>query len=136
MFIELKYKEETDKAYQLENDSWIPKSILDDRGLKSPYYQIKDWWLNILVENIRLPLDELNTIRKKEVTMNDVENTNKVLIGLQPLVIPFKDIPLVIRDYWNKYWSELSGGIGESYTYQDVLDSRESQLGEWAHGID
>ncbi len=35
MFIKLDFKKETDKAYQLNNDSWIPKSILDNRG--SPF---------------------------------------------------------------------------------------------------
>ena len=43
MFIKIEPKSETEKAYQLQNGSWIPKSILDNRGLKHPYYKIEDW---------------------------------------------------------------------------------------------
>ena len=65
MYIKLEVKTETDKGVQLPNGSWIPKSILDNRGLKHPYYHIQDWWLNIQVENIMLSIEDLKSIRKK-----------------------------------------------------------------------
>ena len=107
MFIKLKSKTESDKAYQLENDSWIPKSILDDRGLKHPYYQVTDWWLTIQIENIRLPLSELIELeRKKKPTEEDVINSRKTLMGIKPLVITMRDIPEEIRSYWSNYWRD------------------------------
>lgn len=113
MYIKLVFKDQTDKAYQLENDSWIPKSILDGRGLKHPYYHIKDWWLKIQVENIRTKTDELKYLgRKKEPTLEDVENSKKVLFGIQPLVIKMIDIPNDIRKYWSEYWSDASSNLG------------------------
>ena len=115
MFIELKIKYESEKAYQLENDSWLPKSVLDSRGLKHPYYQIKMWWLNIQIENVRFSLCELNNMgRKIKTTENDVKNSKFVLWGLKPLVITMKDIPVDIREYWRKYWHDASSNLGVS----------------------
>ena len=88
MFIKLKFKSETEKAYQLENGSYIPKSILDSRGLKNPYYQIKDWWLSKEIEKIRVE--------------NDTSAKNR-LIGLEPLVVKMIDMPKDVIDYWSKH---------------------------------
>jgi hypothetical protein len=132
MFIKLEYKTETDKAYQLNNGSYIPKSILDNRGLKHPYYKIKLWWLRIQNENIRLPLEELLELgRKKKPTKEDIENSQKVMLGIQPLVISMKDIPEEIRNYWTKYWKSLS-----SYTpdYEPRLwgnDCFDGEMSAW-----
>jgi hypothetical protein len=132
MFIKIDFKKETEKAYLLSNDVWIPKSVLDSRGLKHPYYQIKDWWLTIQVENVRTPLDELKWLDRK-VTMEDVENSKKVFFGIQPLVITMKDIPEEIRDYWTKYWCGLSSN---SYTpdYEPRLwgnDCFDGEMSSW-----
>ena len=138
MFIKLEFKTETDKAYQLNNGSYIPKSILDNRGLKHPYYQIKDWWLNIQIENIRLPLDELLELdRKRKTTKEDIDNSNKVLLGIQPLVVSMKDIPEEIRNYWTKYWKGLSSDIG-SYTpnYEPRLWGNDCFHGEMSTWFD
>lgn len=42
MLVNLRIIKETIKAYQLEGNGWIPKSVLDNRGLKHPYYQIQN----------------------------------------------------------------------------------------------
>lgn len=116
MFIKLEFKTETNKAYQLNNGCYIPKSILDNRGLKHPYYQIKDWWLKIQVENVTIPLNELVKLdRKKKPTQHDIDNSNKLLLGIKPLVVHMIDIPEEIRDYWTKYWTKLSSNVC-SYT--------------------
>ena len=65
MYIKLEFKAETPKAFQLKNDAWIPKSVLDCRGLEHPYYHIQDWWLTIQVENITCNVEELKYVRKK-----------------------------------------------------------------------
>ncbi len=115
MFIKLDFKSETEKAYQLHNDSWIPKSVLDNRGLKHPYYQIKNWWLNIQIENVRMPLNELIELdRKKKPTNEDIENSNKTLLGIKPLVVSMIDIPIDIRNYWSEYWKGMSDGLEQS----------------------
>jgi hypothetical protein len=92
MFVKLEYKSETEKAYQLPNGSWIPKSILDDRGLKAPYYKIKDWWLSKTF---------LKFHDKKD------ENAKNVLLGLESISIKMIDIPKDVIEYWTKYWSSL-----------------------------
>jgi len=136
MFIKLDFKSETEKAYQLQNDSWIPKSILDNRGLKHPYYQIKDWWLTIQVENVSTPINNLKDLdRKKEPTKEDVENSKKVLLGIQPLVLAIKDIPEEIRNYWSKYWKGMSDGLAQSTpNYEPRLwgnDCFEGEMSTW-----
>jgi len=133
MFIRLEVKSETPKAYQLPNGSWIPKSVLDDRGLKHPYYQIKGWWLRIQVENVRHDMKYLQDIRKnfKEVDKN---NSIKVLQGIQPMVITIRDLPKEILNYWGKYWKGLSGEVGCDMSHADSTDRRR-EIGEWEMGI-
>jgi len=115
MFVKLDFKTETEKAYQLQNGSWMPKSILDNRGLKHPYYQIKDWWLTIQVENVTLSADRLKWLdRKKEPTKEDIEYSKNVLLGIQPTVISMIDMPEDIRANWTKYWKSLSSDVGSS----------------------
>lgn len=117
MFIKLKIKNETNKAYQLNNGSWIPKSVLDDRGLKYPYYKIKDWWISKSYHKMRDEQDE---------------NIYKTFKGIQPMVVKMIDIPKEIRDFWNKYWS----GYGE-YTQPDYEprmwgnDCFEGEMSSW-----
>jgi len=122
MFIKIEPKSESEKAYQLQNGSWIPKSILDNRGLKHPYYQIKDWWLSKTIEKFR---DE------------DDEISKKTLLGIEPMIIKMKDIPEEIRDYWTKYWKGLSSDIG-SYTpdYEPRLWGNDCFHGEMCTWFD
>ena len=122
MFIKIEPKSESEKAYQLQNGSWIPKSILDNRGLKHPYYQIKDWWLSKTIEKFR---DE------------DDEISKKTLLGIEPMIIKMKDIPEEIRDYWTKYWKGLSSDIG-SYTpdYEPRLWGNDCFHGEMSTWFD
>ncbi len=96
MFIKIEPKSETTKAYELQNGSWIPKSVLDNRGLKHPYYQIKNWWLSKTIEKFQEEKDE---------------TSKKVLLGLEPMVIKMIDIPKDIRDYWSKYWEDASDNL-------------------------
>lgn len=103
MFIKLETISETEKAYQLKNGGWIPKSILDGQGLKPPYYQIKDWWLSKCIERLHNEED-----KNKDLLI-------KTLEGLQPLVVHMRDIPHNIRKYWSHYWS----GSGDHYTRPD-----------------
>jgi len=119
MFIKLEFISETEKAYQLPNGSWIPKSILDDRGLKHPYYQIKNWWINKSYEKLH-ENEDLTTI--------------KVFEGLNPLIINMEDIPQDIREYWSKYWKSLSSNI--SYDYEPRLWGNECFPGEMSSYFD
>lgn len=115
MFIKLTTKFETPKACQLTNDAWIPKSVLDSRGLKHPYYVIEPWWLNMQVENVRLPLSVLNDMgRKRKTTEKDIENSKHVLLGLKDLVVSMREIPEDIRNYWGKYWKSAYNDLGSS----------------------
>lgn len=93
MFMKLEIIKETDRAYQLPNGSYIPKSILDDRGLKHPYYQIKNWWLTKIIGRWR----------------NDgCKSSVLVLNGISPLIVSFNTLPDDIKEYWNKYWGSIS----------------------------
>jgi len=120
MFIKIEPKSETEKAFQLQNGSWIPKSILDNRGLKHPYYQIKDWWLSKTVE--------------KYSEEND-ETSKKVLMGIKPMVVKMIDIPKDIRDYWSKYWKDASDSLHQSnYDMEPRLwgnDCFEGEMSSW-----
>jgi len=111
MYIKLEFKAETLKAFQLSNDSWIPKSVLDSRGLEHPYYHIKDWWLTIQVENITLDVEELKYIRKK-FDEKEKEVSLKTMQNFQNMIIKFGDIPNDVKDKYNKYWKGLSSDIG------------------------
>jgi hypothetical protein len=120
MFIKIDQKTETEKAYQLQNGSWIPKSILDSRGLKHPYYQIKDWWLSKTIE--------------KCIKDND-ETSKKVLIGIELMAVKMIDIPKDIRDYWSKYWESASNSLHQSnYDMEPRLwgnDCFEGEMSSW-----
>ena len=117
MFIKLETKNETKKAYQLRNGSWIPKSVLDDRGLKHPYYQIKDWWISKSVDKMRNEQDE---------------NIYKTFKGIEPMVVSMTEMPKEVRDFWSKYWS----GYGD-YTQPDYEprmwgnDCFEGEMSSW-----
>jgi len=120
MFIKIEPKSETEKAYQLQNGSWIPKSILDSRGLKHPYYQIKDWWLSKTIEKLKEENDEVS------------RNT---LIGIEPMVVKMIDIPRDIRDYWSKYWKEASDSLHQSNCDMEPRlwgnDCFEGEMSSW-----
>ena len=92
-YIQLTTISETEKAWQLPNGSWIPKSILDNRGLNAPFYKLKDWWLEKTFEKAKY---------------DDCKTSQKVLSGLQEITIEFRDIPEEVRKNWNKYWSNQS----------------------------
>ena len=138
MFIKIDFKTETEKAYQLQNGSWLPKSILDNRGLNHPYYQIKNWWLTIQVENIRTPIDELKWLnRKKEPTKEDIEYSKNILLGIQPIVISMKDIPEDMRINYTKYWKGLSSDIGScTANYEPRLWGNDCFHGEMSTWFD
>jgi hypothetical protein len=110
MYIKLEFKSETPKAFQLANDCWIPKSVLDCRGLEHPYYHIKDWWLTIQVENIALDVEELKYIRKK-FDEKEKDVSLKTMQNFENMIIKFGDIPSEIKDKYNKYWKGLASDI-------------------------
>lgn len=120
MFIKIEPKSETEKAYQLQNGSWIPKSILDSEGLKHPYYQIKQWWLSKTLE--------------KGIDEND-KNSKNVLEGLQPMFVKMIDIPKDIRDYWAEYWKKKSDGFGQPNQEMEPIlwgnDCFEGEMSSW-----
>lgn len=120
MFIKLITKSETQKAFQLENNTYIPKSILDGRGLKHPYYKVKDWWLSKTIEKFRLE--------------GDISSKN-TLLGIAPLVIKMIDIPIEVRDYWTKYWKDASNNLYQSnYDMEPRLwgnDCFEGEMSSW-----
>lgn len=119
MFIKLNTKAETEKAYQLENGSYIPKSILDNRGLKHPYYQIKDWWLSKTIEKFR--------------EENDISAKN-VLFGLNPLVVHLIDMPEDVRIYWSRYWKNMSDNCQSNINIEPRLwgnDCFEGEMSSW-----
>jgi len=104
MIIKLETIGETPKAYQLPNSSWIPKSVLDGKGLTHPYYKVKDWWLCIQVDNICAD-DELVT----DTNGGDGKNLRKasidVMLSLKTMLIEFKDLPEDVLQKWKNYWS-------------------------------
>lgn len=128
MFIKLEYTDHTEKAYQLSNGSWIPKSVLDTRGLEHPYYQIKDWWLTIQVENIKFNNEQLKNMRAKYSESEKIES-EKVMLGLKPLIISIRDIPSDVMEIWRKYWKGLNIG-GLPYDPTD----RKWEISEWDLG--
>lgn len=90
MLVKLNIKKETDKAYLLEGDGWIPKSVLDGRGLKHPFYKIEGWWLETFIGK---------SLNEREI---------KSLKSIEKCRIKFNQLPLKVRKYWKKYWSDLS----------------------------
>ena len=100
MFIQLKTKGESDKAWQLCNGCWIPKSILDGAGLKPPYYKVKDWWISKVY---------------KKFYNGDKESTN-ILMALQDMRLKnLRELPKDVLDHWNKYWKENYENSGYSH---------------------
>lgn len=119
MYIKLEFKNETKKAYQLKNDSWIPKSILDDSGLKYPYFQLKGWWLSKSYGKIREEQDE---------------SVCKVFKGIEPMVIKLKDIPKDVREDYVKYWSNYRQSNYRQSNYEPNIwenDSLEGEMSSW-----
>lgn len=99
MFILLKPKAETQKAFQLPNGAWIPKSILDSRGLINNYYKPKDWWLNKLIEQFTKDKSSKNTLE-----------------GLKEIsILRIQDLPKEVKNHWNKYWKENYENSGYSH---------------------
>lgn len=100
MLINLKIISETTKAYQLEGGGWIPKSVLDNRGLKHPYYQIKGFFLQDLVE--KLYGEESTKIDSQaKLTALSIDNCK----------INHIDLPLELREYWRKYWKDANDSV-------------------------
>jgi len=129
MYIKLDFKSESPKAYQLSNDVWIPKSVLDSKGLKHPYYHIQDWWLNIQVENIKLSEEDLFSLRNGKFNINEKDTSLKVMMGLQPLLISINQIPSEILNAWKKYWK----GASDSFSYDS--SDRRGEISEHDLGI-
>jgi hypothetical protein len=113
MFIKLEIKSQTPKAYQLQNNGWIPKSILDSRGLKHPFYQVKDWWLSSTIEKFK----------------DEDKNAELVLNGIVELSIKINQLPNDILEYWRQYW-----GNQQDFYMSDSTD-RRYEIGEWEMGI-
>jgi hypothetical protein len=92
MLFNLKIKSETKKAYELIDGGWIPKSVLDYRGLQHPYCQIKYWWVKKMIgkscDGELTALDEL------------------ILRSLNLCKINFRDLPESILEQWKKYSSD------------------------------
>jgi hypothetical protein len=110
MLVKLNILKETPKAYQLAGDGWIPKSVLDERGLKHPYYQIKGWWLETFVN------------KGFEGSLNLQEKLT--LKSLSLCRINHIDLPIEVRGYWKKYWKDLSNNYNYSSSgldhYNDI----------------
>ena len=97
MLVKLQILSETEKAYKIDKNIWIPKSILDERGLTKPYYQIKDWYLTQFVEKAyenKLTEQEINTIN-----------------SLKKQEILFKNLPVEVLNYWGKYWNNAYNSL-------------------------
>jgi len=97
MLVNLKIINETNKAYQLEGDGWIPKSVLDDRGLKHPYYQIKNWWLE--------------TFMTKGLEGNLTQQEKETIFSLSKCKITLKDLSKTNLEYWQKYWNDAYNSL-------------------------
>ena len=100
MIIKLEIKSDSEKAWQLPNGAWIPKSVLDSRGLDHPYYEIKDWWITKQVEAIH--------VHGSNVDVRIIETFK----ALQLMVIPRRDLPTSIREKAAKYWGGLASDLG------------------------
>ncbi len=97
MLLNLKIINETIKAYQLEGNGWIPKSVLDSRGLKHPYYQVKNWWLETFIT--------------KGMEGNFTQQEKETIVSLSKCKIIFKDLPEDVLNYWKKYWKDASDSL-------------------------
>ncbi len=97
MLLNLKIINETIKAYQLEGNGWIPKSVLDSRGLKHPYYQVKNWWLETFIT--------------KGMEGNFTQQEKETIFSLSKCKIMFKDLPEDVLNYWKKYWKDASDSL-------------------------
>lgn len=97
--IKLTYQKETEKAY-LVNNIWLPKSILDSRGLLHPYYQIKDWYISVL---------------RNKIYEDKCEKSKRIVLVLRSLNINFRDLPKEVLDNWGKYWSDAYSSLNTKY---------------------
>ena len=106
------------KAYQLEASGWIPKSVLDNRGLKHPYYKIKNWWLETLIH------------KAFEGKLNQQEKLT--ILSLSKCKIGMIDLPLEIREYWIKYWKDAYNAIPPSKYdhYNDIGAMNDLTFGD------
>ena len=122
MEIKLNVKSRSEKAYQMHNGTWIPKSVIKLSGLKHPYYKLDDWFLQNLISKLRGEDDEPMAVRKM---------AERQLRGIEPMVVKWRDIPEEIRKGHTAYWS---GFGGNDLSHLDP--SREDvEIGEYAHGI-
>lgn len=97
MLVKLKIINQTEKAYQLEGNGWIPKSVLDGRGLKHPYYEVKNWWLDTFI------------IKGMEGNLTHQEK--ETIYSLSKCKITFKDLPKDILNFWKKYWKDANDSL-------------------------
>ena len=117
MFIKLEPLNETEKAYQLTENCWVPKSVLDNKGLEHPYYKISNWWLETIIEKIR----------------DGDEKAAYQLQDIAKLEINILELPEEIKEIWHKYWG---GGFSEIGSVEpDYDDRRHTDIGEWELGI-
>ena len=113
MFIKLEPLNETEKAYQLTENCWVPKSVLDGQGLEKPYYKIPNWWIKTIIKKMD----------------GDDENARKQFVELVNLTIEISELPEDVQQIWQKYWG--------SYSEPDDIDphDRRQEIGEWELGI-
>ena len=97
MLVKLNIIQETEKAYKLDGNGWIPKSVLDNRGLNHPYYQIKGWWLQNLVQKI---YNNESTQQEKEIA-----------ISLSKCTVRLRDLSKNDLKFWQKYWSDAYNSL-------------------------
>jgi len=100
MFIKLEIINETKKAYQILNGSWIPKSVLDGWGLIHPYYKVKDWW-------VKSTMDKFFNLRDKIC--------EEQLKGLSQIEIQKSQMPNNVLQKWLNYHDD-SGFYGYDST--------------------
>lgn len=136
MIIKLKILSESEKAYQLKCGLWIPKSVLMSEGLKSPYFQIKKWWLDIQFENVMLRMSELVQLgRKIKPTEEERKNSLKVMKDISEMAIYWRDLPEDVKDYWDKYWKEMYSNHRSSYYDMEPRvwgnDCFEGEMSSW-----
>ena len=90
MIVKLQISKETEKAYLLSDGGWIPKSVLDDRGLIHPCYTIKNWFLGTL---------------QKKAFEKELTHLDELLItSLNKYKITLIDLSEEHRQNWQSYW--------------------------------
>jgi hypothetical protein len=67
------------------------------RGLKHPYYQVKNWWLE--------------TFMTKGMEGSFTQEEKETIFSLGQCKITFKDLPEDVLNYWKKYWKDASDSL-------------------------